>query len=123
VVILLILGSTFTHFYRVLLENTIVVGEVVDLVFYCLAYIIFSLLVLALIIGAFLAYTLGPVALIGFLPTIRKRIFYIIVAGAILVLEPISLLSLTLLGIALRLYLDALSIGLEYLSLSSSISN
>ena len=88
-----------------------------------LAYIIFSLLVLALVMGAFLAYTLGPAALIGFLPAARERIFRITVAGAILVLEPISLLSLTLLDIALRLYLDTLSLGLGRLSLLSSISN
>jgi hypothetical protein len=112
---------TFTYFYRVLLEDTIVVGEVADLVFYY--YIIFNLLVLALVIGAFLAYTLGPAALIGFLPTMRKYIFYIIVIGAILILEPISPLSSTLLGVALRLYLDALNLHLGYLSLLSSISN
>ena len=88
-----------------------------------MAHIIFSLLVLALVIGAFLARTLGPAALIGFLPTTRERVFYIIVIGATLVLEPISLLSSTLLGVALRLYLDALSLGLGRLSLSSSISN
>ena len=114
---------TFTRFYRVLLEDTTIVGEVADLVFYCLAYIIFSLLVLALVIGAFLARTLGLVALIGFLPATLKYIFYITVIGAILVLEPISPLSLTLLGIALRLYLDTLSLGLGYLFLLSSISN
>ena len=91
--------------------------------FYCLAYIIFSLLVLALVIGAFLARTLGPVALIGFLPATRERVFYIMVAGAIPALEPISPSSLTLLGIALRLRLDALSLGLGRLSLLSSISN
>jgi hypothetical protein len=92
-------------------------------VFYYLAYIVFSLLVLALIIGAFLAYTLGLAALIGFLPTIYERVFCITVIGAILALEPISPSSLTLLGIALRLYLDALSVGLGRLFLSSSISN
>jgi hypothetical protein len=92
-------------------------------VFYCLAYNIFSLLALALIIGAFLTRTLGLVALIGFLPAIYRYIFRITVIGAILALEPISLLSLTLLGIALYLYLDALSLRLGYLSLLSSISN
>ena len=122
-VILLILGLTFTRFYRVLLEDATIVGEVADPVFCCLAYIIFSLLVLALVIGAFLAYTLGPAALTGFLPAIRERIFRITVAGATLVSEPISLSSLTLLGIALRLYLDALNLGLGRLSLLSSISN
>ena len=91
--------------------------------FCCLAYIIFGLLVLALVIGAFLAYTLGLVALIGFLPTIRKRISYIIVIGAILVLEPISPSSLTLLGVALYLCLDTFSLRLGRLSLLSSISN
>ena len=106
-----------------MLEDTIVVGEVADLVFCYLARIIFSLLVLALVTGAFLAYTLGLAALIGFLPATRKRIFYITVAGAIPVLEPISPSSLTLLGIALRLRLDALSPGLGRLSLLSSISN
>jgi hypothetical protein len=92
-------------------------------VFYYLAYNIFSLLALALVIGAFLAYTLGPVALIGFLLAVYKRVFYITIAGAILVLEPISLLSSTLLGVALRLYLNALSLYLGHLSLLSSISN
>ena len=121
--ILLILGLTFARFYRVLLEDTIVVGEVADPVFYYLAYIIFSLLVLALVIGAFLARTLGPAALIGFLPTTRKRIFRITVIGATPVLEPISPSSLTLLGVALRLHLDALSLRLGRLSLLSSISN
>ena len=111
------------RFYRVLLEDTAVVGEVADPVFYCLARNIFSLLALALIMGAFLARTLGLVALIGFLPTARERIFRVTVAGAIPVLEPISLSSLTSLGIALRLYLDALSLGLGHPSLSSSISN
>ena len=91
--------------------------------FYYLARIVFNLLVLALVIGAFLARTLGLVALIGFLPTIRERIFYITVTGAILVSEPISPLSLTLLGVALRLYLDTLSLGLGRLSLLSSISD
>ena len=91
--------------------------------FCCLACIIFSLLVLALVIGAFLAYTLGPAALIGFLPAARERVFRITVAGAILVSEPISPSSLTLLGVALRLYLDTLGLGLKRLSLSSSISN
>ena len=91
--------------------------------FYCLAYNIFGLLALALIIGAFLAYTLGPAALTGFLPATRERVFYITVAGAILVLEPISPSSLTLLGVALRLYLDTLGLGLGRPSLSSSISN
>jgi len=122
-VILLIFGLTFTHFYRFLLEDTIVVVEVVGLVFYCLAYNIFSLLALVLIIGAFLACTLGLAALIGLLPTTRKRIFYIAIIGAIPVSEPISLLSLTLLSIALRLRLSALSLYLGYLSLLSSISN
>jgi hypothetical protein len=111
------------RFCRVLLEDAIVVGEVVDLVFCCLAYIVFGLLVLALIMGAFLAYTLGPAALIGFLPAIYKHIFCIMVAGATPVSEPISPLSLTLLGIALRLYLDTLSVGLRRLFLLSSISN
>jgi hypothetical protein len=92
-------------------------------VFYCLARIIFSLLVLALVIGAFLARTLGPAALIGFLPTTRERVFRIMVVGVIPALEPISLLSLTLLGVALRLHLDTLNPRLEYLSLLSSISN
>jgi hypothetical protein len=92
-------------------------------VFCCLAYIVFSLLVLALIIGAFLARTLGPAALIGFLPAACKRIFYVIVIGAILASEPISPSSLTLLGIALYLYLDTLSIGLGRPSLLSSISD
>ena len=123
VVILLTLGLTFTRFYGVLLEDAIVVGEVVNLVFCYLAYIIFSLLVLALVMGAFLAYTLGPAALIGFLPAARERIFRITVAGAIPVSEPISPSSLTLLGVALRLYLDTLSLGLGRLSLLSSISN
>ena len=114
---------TFTHFRGVLLEDAIIVGEVADPVFCYLAYVIFGLLVLALVIGAFLARTLGPAALIGFLPTALKRIFRITVAGAIPALEPISLLSLTLLGIALYLYLDTLSLGLGRLSLLSSISN
>jgi hypothetical protein len=122
-VILPTLGLTFTRFRRVLLEDAIVVGEVADPVFCCLARIIFSLLVLALIIGAFLARTLGLVALIGFLPTIYKRIFRVTVVGAIPALEPISPSSLTLLGVALHLYLDALSVGLGCLSLLSSISD
>ena len=122
-VILLILGLTFTRFYGVLLEDAIVVGEVVDPVFYCLARIIFSLLVLALVIGAFLARTLGPAALIGFLPTAYERVFCITVAGAIPASEPTSPSSSTLLGVALRLYLDTLSLGLGRLSLLSSISN
>ena len=91
--------------------------------FCCLAYIIFSLLVLALVTGAFLARTLGPAALIGFLPAACERIFYITVTGATPVSEPTSLSSLTSLGIALRLRLDTLSLGLEHLSLLSSISN
>ena len=91
--------------------------------FCCLAYNIFSLLALALIIGAFLAHTLGPAALIGFLPATRKRIFRVIVTGAILALEPISPLSSTSLGVALYLRLDALSLGLGHLFLLSSISN
>ena len=94
-----------------------------DPVFCCLAYIVFGLLVLALVTGAFLARTLGPAALIGFLPTARKRVFYIMVAGATPVLEPISPSSSTLLGVALRLYLDTLSLHLGCLFLSSSISN
>jgi hypothetical protein len=114
---------TFTRFYGVLLEDAIVVGEVADLVFCCLAHNVFSLLVLALIIGAFLAYTVGPVAIIGFLPATRKYIFHITVIGAILVSEPISPSSLTLLGVALCLYLDTLSLRLGRLSLLSSISN
>ena len=117
------LGLTFIRFYGVLLEDAAVVGEVVDLVFCCLAYNVFSLLALALIIGAFLARTLGPVALTGFLPAARERVFRITVVGAILVLEPISPSSLTLLGVALRLRLDALSLGLGRPSLLSSISD
>ena len=100
-----------------------VVGEVADPVFCCLAYNIFSLLALALIMGAFLACTLGLAALIGFLPAIRERIFRITVVGATLALEPISPSSSTLLGIALYLRLDTLSLGLGRLSLLSSISN
>ena len=88
-----------------------------------LAYIVFSLLVLALVTGAFLARTLGPAALIGFLPAARERIFRITVVGVILASEPISPSSSTLLGVALRLYLDTLSLGLGRLSLLSSISN
>ena len=122
-VILLILGSTFTCFYGVLLEDATVVGEVADLVFCCLAHIVFSLLVLALVTGAFLARTLGPAALIGFLPAALKRVFRIMVIGATLVLEPISLSSLTLLGVALYLRLDTLGLGLGCLSLLSSISD
>ena len=91
--------------------------------FCCLACIIFSLLVLALVTGAFLARTLGLAALIGFLPAAREHIFYVTVIGATPASEPISLSSLTLLGVALRLYLDALSLGLGRLSLLSSISN
>ena len=100
-----------------------VVGEVADLVFCCLARIVFSLLVLALVTGAFLARTLGPAALIGFLPATLKRVFRVMVAGAIPASEPISPSSSTLLGIALCLRLDALSLRLGRLSLLSSISN
>jgi hypothetical protein len=92
-------------------------------VFCYLARIIFSLLVLALITGAFLAHTLGPAALIGFLPAAHERIFRIIVIGAIPASEPISPSSSTSLGIALRLRLDTLSLRLGRLSLLSSISN
>jgi len=106
-----------------LLKNAIVIVEVVGLVFYYLAYNIFSLLALVLIIRAFLTCILGLAALISLLPTMRKRVFYIAIIGAILVLEPISLLSLTLLGIALYLYLSAFSLRLGYLFLLSSISN
>ena len=106
-----------------MLKDAVIVAEVVGLVFYYLAYIIFSLLALALIIKAFLAYTLGLVALIGFLPTVPKRVFYITVTAVILVLEPISLLSLTLLGIALRLCFNTFSLRLGRLSLLFSISN
>ena len=88
-----------------------------------LAYIIFSLLALALIIEAFLARTLGLTALIGFLPAMPKRVFYITIAAAILVLKPISLLSLTSLGVALHLYFNTFSLYLGRLSLLSSISN
>ncbi|XTI82056.1 hypothetical protein V2W45_1325712 [Cenococcum geophilum] len=117
------IGSTLARFYRFLLKDTIVVVEVAGLVFYCLARNIFSLLALVLIIGAFLARTLGLAALIGFLPAIRERIFRVAITGAIPVLEPTSSLSLTLLGVALRLYLNALSLRLGPLSLLSSISN
>ena len=99
------------------------VGEVADPVFCCLARVVFGLLVLALVTGAFLARTLGLAALIGFLPAALKRIFRVTVAGAILASEPTSLSSLTLLGVALRLRLDTLSLGLGRPSLSSSISN
>jgi hypothetical protein len=119
-VILLILGLTFLYFYRVLLKDII---EVTGLVFYYLAYIIFNLLALALIIKAFLVYTLGLTALTDFLPTVPKHIFYITIIGAILVLKPISLLSLTLLGVALYFYFNTFSLCLRHLSSLFSISN
>ena len=77
-------------------------------------------LALLLIIGAFLAYTLGAAALTAFLPTTYKQVFYTASTGAILVLKPISLLSLALLGIALYLYFNSFSL---YLVGSSSTSN
>ena len=94
-----------------------------DLIFCYLAHNVFSLLALVLTTKAFLACTLGTAVLIAFLPTIYKHVFLITVAGTILVLKPISLSSLTLLGVALYLYLDTLSLGLGYLSLLSSISD
>jgi hypothetical protein len=122
-VILLILKSTFACFYRFLLKDAIVVEEVVDLVFCYLACNVFSLLALVLIIKAFLAYTLGIVVLIAFLPIIYKHVFFITIIGAILVLKPIFLLSLTSLGVALYLYLNTFSLYLGHLSSLSFISN
>lgn len=122
-IILLIFKLTFTRFYRFSLEDTIIIAEIAGPVFCCLAYNIFNLLALVLIIGAFLAYTLKLVALIGFLPTTRKRVFYITVIGAALILEPIFLSSLTLLGVALRLRFNTFSLRLGHLSLLFSISN
>ena len=122
-VILLILKSTFIYFYKFLLKNTTVVKKVVDLVFHYLARNVFSLLILVLIIKAFLIYTLGIVILIAFLPIIYKHIFLITIISTILVLKPISLLSLTLLGVALYLYLNSFGLYLKCLSLLSSIFN
>ena len=114
---------TFAYFYKFLLKDTTVVREVVDLIFYYLAYNVFSLLTLVLIIKAFLVYILGIVVLTAFLPIIYKHIFLITVIGVILVLKSIFLSSLTLLGIALYLYLNTFGLCLEYLSLLSFISN
>ena len=114
---------TFVYFYKFLLKNTIVVREVVDLIFYYLAHNIFSLLALVLIIKAFLAHTLGIAVLTAFLPAIYKYIFLITIVGAILVLKPIYLLFLTLLNIALCLYLNGFSLYLGHLFLLSSIPN
>ncbi|XTI94609.1 hypothetical protein V2W45_1335981 [Cenococcum geophilum] len=110
------IGSTLARFHRFLLEDTVVVAEVAGPVFYYLARNIFSLLALVLIIGAFLARTLGPAALIGFLPAAP-------ITGAAPVLEPISSLSLTSLGVALRLRLNAFGLRLGPLSSSSFISD
>ena len=106
-----------------MLEDAAVVGEVADPVFCCLARNVFGLLALALITGAFLARTLGPAASTGFLPAARERIFCVTVAGATLVSEPTSPSSLTSLGVALRLRLDTLGLGLGRPSLLSSISD
>ena len=114
---------TFAHFCKFLLKDTIVVKEVTDLIFHCLACNVFSLLDLVLTIKAFLAYTLGTAALIAFLPAIYKYIFLITIIGTVPVLKPISLLSLTLLSIALCLYLNTFSLCLGRLSLLSSIPN
>ena len=122
-VILLILKSTFAHFRGFLLKDATVVGEVVDLIFHCLARDVFSLLALVLIIKAFLAYTLGMAVSTAFLLAIYERVFFITVVGTVLVLKPISLLSLTLLGVALCLYLNTFNLCLGRLSLSSSIPN
>ena len=122
-VILLILESTFTRFYRFLLKDTIVVKKIIDLIFRYLAYNIFNLLALVLIIKAFLTYTLGIVVLIAFLPVIYKYVFLVTIIGAVLVLKPISLSSLTSLGVALYLYLNTFGLYLEYLSLLSFIFN
>ena len=120
-VILLILGSTFEYFCKFLLEDATVAGVVVDLVFYCLARNVFNLLALVLKIEAFLARTLRMVVLTAFLPIVCKCIFLIAVIGAVLVLEFISLLFLTLLGVALHLYFDTFGLHLGCLLLLSSI--
>ena len=122
-VILPILKSTFIYFYRFLLKDTIVVEKVIDLIFYYLACDIFSLLALVLIIKAFLTYILETAVLIAFLPIIYKYIFLITVIGTILVLKSISLLFLTLLSVALYLYLNTFNLYLGHLSLLSFIFN
>ena len=122
-VILLILGSILTRFHVFLLKDAIVVKKVIGLVFCSLAYSVFSFLALVLIIEAFLARTLGIAVLIAFLPTIYKCIFFITIVDTAPVLEPIYLLFLTLLGVALCLYLNSFSLHLGRLFLLSSIFN
>jgi hypothetical protein len=122
-VILPILGLTFIHFHRFLFEDAIVIKKVINLIFYNLAYNVFSLLALVLKIKAFLAYTLGTVILIAFLPIIYKYIFLITITGTALVLKFIFLLSLTSLSVALYLYLNTFSLYLRHLSSSLFISN
>ncbi|XTI91386.1 hypothetical protein V2W45_1333361 [Cenococcum geophilum] len=117
------IGLTLARFYRFLLEDAAVVAEAAGLVFCCLARNVFGLLALVLIIGAFLARTLGPAASIGFLPAARKRVFRVAIIGATPVSKPISSSSLTLLGVALRLRLNALGLRLGRLSLLSFISD
>ena len=79
-------------------------------------------LALLLIIGAFLACILGAVASMAFLPAIYEWVFYIASTGAASVLEPISLLSSTLLGVALCLYFNGFGLYLIGLSFTSNLA-
>ena len=111
------------HFYIFLLKDVIVIREVTGLIFHNLACSVFSFLALVLIIKAFLAYILKTAALTVFLFTIYKRVFFITIIGAILVLKPIYSLSLTSLGVALYLYFNSFSLYLRHLFLLSFIFN